>query len=258
MEFYTDKNAGLCSNFNRILTFLLKCQPISVRWRMFGKKEGCMGYNTEDELFNQIFDEYGLQTVDEVVISSSWGHLMDPERITGPESSQYYGMNRYKLEPYSNVYKKFFNLKHDFKLLLDQKIAEMTNGKKVVGIIVRNSGNQALAGEQLRNRMPTREEYKEQIDQFNGNRFFLCVDNEDDLTYFKTICPDSYHTDIRRSVNSNDEEPHKKTVAGKDEFIKTFIEIYLCSFCDVLIHPITNMATTSLILNPDQKSIPIM
>lgn len=260
IEFYTDSGAGLCANFNRILTFLSKCQPIhSVKWRMYGQESGCMGYKTDKELFGQIFNEFESSlNINNTIKSYHWEHFcFDPSRITGKEAFQYYGNNRHKLEPYTNVYKHFFSLKDEFKLRVDEKIKDLRNeieSKKVVGIIVRNS---ALAGEQLRNKMPTREEYKEQIDRFKDHRFFLCVDNEDDLEYFKSICQDFYHTDIRRSLNSNDIEPHKKTVAYNDEFIKTFVEIYLCSSCDILIHCITNMATTSLILNSNQQSIHI-
>jgi hypothetical protein len=261
--FKTDPGAGLFSNFNRIISELHDDPNIKkITWALYGHTSGCMGYDISGELFSLIFNEYDtLQGSIPLYTKNSinWGDPR-PNRITGTDASLYHGPNRYKLQPYNDIFNKYFKLNSNIESLIYDKRRELHNNHTdVIAIIVRNSGNNALASEQLKNRMPTRGEYIEEINRISkpGQWYFLCIDNDEDLEFFKSIYPNSYYTDIRRSSSKFDAEPHKKTRGTLRDFIDTFVEIYLCSSCHTLVHCITNMATTSLLINMNQISVPV-
>jgi hypothetical protein len=109
--------------------------------------------------------------------------------------------------------------------------------------------------------MPTREQYSEVIHEYQRQYpatdlvFFLCVDNSDDLAYYQRICSPypTLYTEIRRS-GAIQVEPHLSTIGTERDIADAVVEVELCAMCDVLIHPVTNMATTSLFMNPVQIS----
>lgn len=262
--FKTDPRAGMFSNLNRIVTGLLRIQDIKhVEWSMYPEKNGCMGYDISGEMFSLIFktnvppdNSLGLYKK----ICDNWNEWTQ-NRITGNDASLYYGNNRDKLEPYSKVFNEYFKLQPSIKEIIDLRTSELHYGyNNVIGVIVRNSGNNALANEQLKGRMPTRNEYTEVLNKLSrsNQRYFFCIDNNDDLDFFKELYPNCYYTNIRRSSSKDDSEPHKKTLGSLNDLIDTFVEIYLCSSCHTLVHCITNMATTSLYINMNQTSVPII
>lgn len=262
--FKTDPgDAGMFSNLNRIVTYLYFTPNIKkIEWSMYGSNKGCMGYDISGEMFSLIFKD-NTNIDDSSILSKNvclnWGEWT-PNRITGNDASLYYGTNRDKLEPYSKTFHRYFKLQDNIKELINSKISELHTGySDVIGVIVRNSGNNALANEQLKKRMPTQNEYIEAINKVSrlNQRYFFCIDNKEDLDFFKERYPNCYYTNIRRSISKNDSEPHKKTLGSINDLIDTFIEIYLCSSCHTLIHCVTNMATTSLYINMNQVSIPI-
>jgi hypothetical protein len=114
-----------------------------------------MGFGSSSELFSILFEHYDISNPSDIltnIISTNWGEYK-PNRITGTDASLYYGSNRNKLEPYSDTFKKYFKFKPTIENLVKAKILEMYNGhSNIIGIIVRNSGNSALANEQPKGR----------------------------------------------------------------------------------------------------------
>lgn len=262
--FKTDPGAGMFSNLNRIVTDLLHIQDVKhIEWCMYSKQSGCMGYDISGEMLSLIYTSDTPPSDSSILhkkVSINWGQWK-PNRITGKDASLYYGSNRDKLEPYSKIFHTYFTLQPSIKELVDLRISELHNGyNNVIGVIVRNSGNNALANEQLKQRMPTRNEYIEALNRISlpNQRYFFCIDNNDDLNFFKELYPNCYYTNIRRSVSKDDSEPHKKSLGSLNDLIDTFVEIYVCASCHTLVHCITNMATTSLYINMNQISIPII
>ena len=264
ITFKTDSGAGLFSNFNRIITILHESSEVKrVKWDIYGQNSGCMGYDSSGELFSSVFQDFDESNKLPLIeyISYNWG-AYKPGRITGMEVIDYY-MNRDKLLPFNKIFKKYFKLKPDIQSFMDNEIKKIRGSSDILfGLVVRSTGSSSpLKDEQPKGRMPTRGEYEDVIDNIPGdkyNRYFLCIDNEEDLNFYKSKLPNSYHTNIRRSKGCNDLEPHKNTRGTWNDFLDSLLEVYYLASCDVIIHCVTNMATTSLYMNMNQISIPII
>lgn len=258
--FNTDVGAGLFSNINRIVTYLVNNPDTKkIVWSMTGQESGCMGYDTNNkELFSLLFEQFSEisdSDVTAVNVSTRW---MEDSNITGYNVINYY-LYREELRPYSNSFHTFLKFRPELNRQIELvKNALFHDTNDVVAIIVRGD---ALKDEQPRRKMPTRQEYINVIRKLpdnNKRKYFLCIDNEDDLQFFKSILPNHYHTNIRRSTTKNDIEPHKKTRGTEKDFYDSFLEVVYCSLCNILIHPVTNMATASLYMNMNQISVPII
>jgi hypothetical protein len=260
ITFKTDSNAGLFSNFNRIITILNESSHVKrVKWDIYGQNSGCMGYDNSGELFSSVFEDFDESNELPLIeyISYNWG-VYKPVRITGMEAIDYY-MNRDKLLPFNKIFKKYFKLKPHIQSIMENEIKKIRNGSDLlIGLVVRST---PLKDEQPKGRMPTRDEYEYVIDNIPGdkyNRYFLCVDNHEDLNFYKSKLSNSYHTNIRRSDTCNDIEPHKKTRGTWNDFLDSLLEVYYLASCDAIIHCVSNMATASLYMNMNQISIPII
>lgn len=265
-----DGGAGLSSNFNRMLTILKETSNIKkIKWQCYGNYEGfltyptnLMGFNTDTELFSKVYEEYDKSN-DEVLesrLSLNWGVNLEP-KITGTNAANFYGTNRHLLKEYNSIYIHYFKLLPNIKAIINEQIKILRGeNKSVIGILIRNSGNYALANEQPKKKMPSHNEYFNLINSISDSnqRYFLCIDNIQDLELYKQLYPNSYFTQIRRSLSPLDKEPHIKTTGSYEDFINSLIEVYLLSACDKLVHCLSNMATTSLILNLDQESFPLI
>jgi hypothetical protein len=265
-----DGGAGLSSNFNRILTILKETSNVKkIKWQCYGNYEGfltyptnLMGFNTDTELFSKVYEEYDKSNNEilESRLSLNWGANLE-QKITGTNAANFYGPNRHLLKEYNSLYLNYFKLLPNIKDIIDEK-KKILRGENscVIGILIRNSGNYALANEQPKKKMPSHNEYFDLINSISesNQRYFLCIDNIHDLELYKQLYPNSYFTQIRRSLSPLDKEPHIKTTGSYEDFINSLIEVYLLSACDKLVHCLSNMATTSLILNLDQESFPLL
>jgi hypothetical protein len=160
------------------------------------------------------------------------------------------------LQPFNKAYNKYIKIKPHIQEKIDYKVNELKNGSdQIIGIFIRSN---ALANEQPSGVMPTREEYINAINNIkksNNVKYFFCIDNENDLEYFKQLYTPNYYTDIRRTSNTNDGEPHTKTMGTLEDLENSFIEVCVMSQCDILVHCVSNMVTASLYMNMNQKSI---
>ena len=177
--------------------------------------------------------------------------------ITGPHAAQFYGNNRNKLQPYNIALIKYIRLKKNIQDKIDIQIANMKNMnvEQIIGIFIRNK---ALGYEQPKGKMPTNTDYENalnQIDKTKTTGYFLCIDNEEDLEYFKNKYSPNYYTNIRRSKTSNDTEPHRASNGTLNDLEDSFIEVALLSQCNILVHCLSNMVTASLYMNMNQESI---
>ena len=248
--------SGFFSNFNKLITYLTDHPDITkITFNMFSTapntafsfiKEG-------EELFSKLFEVYDEQ---KPITNTIIGEIYENERITGKNASNYYNENRNNLQPFHDAYIKYIKIKPELQNKINDTISELKkDSEQLIGIFIRSN---SLAGEQPSGKMPRREEYDSAIDKIDKSKktkYFLCIDNEDDLEYFKNKYQPNYYTDIRRSSNKNDGEAHVNTVGGLDQLEKSFIEVVLLSSCDTLIHCVSNMVTASLYMNMNQKSI---
>jgi hypothetical protein len=176
--------------------------------------------------------------------------------ITAQNATNYYNENRSKLKPFYDAYKKYIKIKPHIQKKIEEKVKELKKGnpEQNIGIFVRSA---ALASEQPKGKMPTQENYKkiiDSIDKTKTTKYFICADNINDLEYYKKHFNPHYYTDIRRTDNTLNSEPHKKTFGSLKDLEDSFIEVALLAQCDILVHCVSNMATAALYMNDNQDS----
>jgi len=250
------EQCGFFATFNKLLTYLVDNKDITkITYDIRSFKEGhAMAYIKEgEELFSKIFEPYNEnKPIDEVIDGSYYKHY----NLTTVYAHQFYNENRGKLKPYHDAYVKYIKIRPEIQEMINKKKQELReNYEQLIGIFIRSD---ALKKEQPSGRMPTREEYDtalSKIDKTKSTKYFFCIDNQDDLNYFKNKYLPNYYTDIRRTANTVNSEPHKKTFGSLKDLQDSFIEVALLSECGTLVHCVSNMVTASLYMNMNQKSI---
>lgn len=247
---------GLFSNFNKLIYYLTKYKDVNkITFNMISNKDNKPLYFIQDneELFSKLFDIYddGNESKKKIAITQ----FRDLE-ITAKNAYNYYNENRNKLQAYHDTYKKYIKIKNSLQEKINKKVIELkSNTDQRICIFVRSD---ALKNEQPSNMMPTREDYDKAIEAITKSenvKYFLCVDNNEDLDYYKNKYQPNYFTNIRRTKNSKDGEPHINSIGSLEELENSFIEVVLMSQCDILVHCVSNMATASLYMNMKQQSI---
>lgn len=248
--------SGFFSNFNKLITYLVDnptITKITYDMRSYGPSTAFSYIKENEELFSKLFETYdeGLETTQSIV-SSDYQSL----RITGVEAYNFYNENRNKLQPFHDAYSKYIKIKPHIQNKINIKVNELkTNTDQIIGIFIRSN---ALSGEQPSKKMPSREEYVNSINNITKSKnvkYFFCIDNQDDLDYFKQLYRPNYYTDIRRTKHTNDGEPHTKTIGTLEDLENSFIEVCIMSQCDILVHCVSNMVTASLYMNMNQQSL---
>jgi hypothetical protein len=247
---------GFFSNFNKLLTYLVDhptITKIDYQMKSFGQGSPFSFIKEGEELFSKLFEPYDEnKEITETLEKENY----DNTRITGPGAANYYNENRTQLQPFHDAYKKYIKIKPEIQKKIDEKINMLKEGspEQIIGIFIRSD---ALANEQPTGKMPTREDYKrvlDSIDKTKKTKYFLCIDNNDDLEYYKEHYKPNYYTNIRRSTNNTNGEPHRNTMGTLEELENSFIEVVLLSQCNILLHCLSNMVTASLYMNINQES----
>ena len=248
--------AGFFSQFNKLITNLVDHPTIThIEFDMkAGNKNSAFGFIKEgEELFSKLFENYDeKKPISETLVKESYDNM----NITAQNATNYYNENRSKLKPFYDAYKKYIKIKPHIQKKIEEKIKELKKGnpEQIIGIFVRSA---ALASEQPKGKMPTQENYKEiidSIDKTKTTKYFICADNINDLEYYKKHFNPHYYTDIRRTDNTLNSEPHKKTFGSLKDLEDSFIEVALLAQCDILVHCVSNMATAALYMNDNQDS----
>lgn len=253
--FKTYLPGGLCCHLNILITHLVdypNTTKVTYDVRSPNRKSPISFIKENEELFSLLFDTYDEGTEIEQTMNVANINRFD---ITGVKAFNFYNNNRDGLLPYSQAYKKYIHIKPHIQEMIDAKASEMRETyTNIVGIFIRSN---ALKDEQPNGKMPSREDYVNAINniQIPNTKYFLCIDNTEDLEYFKELCAPNYYTDIRRTDERNNGEPHTNTYGSLKDLQDSFIEVALLSQCDCLIHCVSNMATASLYMNMNQISI---
>ena len=251
-----EQRSGMSSLLNQLTTFLVDNPTVvKINYNIVSFTQGHpMAYISEgEELFSKLFNTYDEnKEIDTTIINNRY----EDQRITGINAYNYYNENRNKLQPFHDAYVKYVKINSDLQEKIDSKVKELKgDSEQIIAIFIRSN---ALAGEQPSGRMPTREEYDNAInyiDKSKKTKYFFCIDNNDDLEYFKNKYNPNYYTNIRRITNKSNGEPHTNTLGTLQDLQDSFIEVVLLSSCDIMIHCVSNMATASLYMNMNQKSI---
>lgn len=254
-----DHYSGFFCNFNRLIHYLVLFPNIkeieyNVRARINNHKP-FIGDGIE--LFSQLFEPYKEENVEINETLNIDGNDFK-NMPTDKHAIAVYNENRYKLNPYTNAFNKYIKLKPDLQIMLNNHISILRSDcEQVIGILVRSNN---LAREQPSGKMPTRDDYLKAIDNIDKSKktkYYLKVDNEEDLEFYKSKLQPNYYLDITRSKTNKGDAPHaeNKDFFPLKDLQDTYLDIAILSNCEYLVHCVSNMATTSLFMNPSQKSI---
>ena len=251
-------DGGFFSNFNKLISNLHYYKNVNkIIFNMVSKEKFKAFYFIKDneELFSKIFDVYDYGTSDNNTNNIKTDSYIDSS-ITGNNAYKFYNENRIKLQSYHDTYNKYIKIKPHITDKINKKLLELKNNTdQLICIFVRS---EALRHEQPSGKMPTRDDYTKALDKIpksNNVKYFLCVDNNDDLEFYKTKYTPNYFTPIRRTKNKKDGEPHTNNIGTLEDLEDSFVEVMLISHCDILVHCVSNMATASLYINMNQQSI---
>lgn len=254
-----EHHSGFFCNFNRLIHYLMLFpNVVEIEFNVkssIHKHKPFIGDNVE--LFSTLFQYYKEPYVqaDDILNISGNDFLGLP---SADNTYIYYNEKRVKLNSYSDAFSKYIKLRPHIQSKLDLMLKEMRSDCDiVVGIFVRSN---ALAKEQPTKKMPTREQYLQAINSLDKTKkikYFLRIDNNEDLEFYKTKLPNNYYTNIIRSEKNDGDAPHSYTKEFKplEELEDTYLDIALLSQCEILIHCCSNMATASLFMNRNQQSI---
>jgi hypothetical protein len=249
--------AGFFANFNNLIQFLVDMPNITkITYDVKSLSSGSMAYIKEDEeLYSKIFEPYDEGKSITKTITSIREDYNDIY-LGGRNSYNYYGDKRIKLQPAHNAFIKYIKVKENIQEKINEKLLQLKeNSEQIIGIFVRSN---ALAVEQPNGKMPTREDYDKvlrKIDLTKKTKYFLRIDNEEDLNYYKNKYKPNYYTDISRSINNKGNALHLNNLQSLEDLEKTYIEVALLSNCHILLHCSSNMATAALYMNMNLKSI---
>jgi hypothetical protein len=83
------------------------------------------------------------------------------------------------------------------------------------------------------------------------------IDNNNDLEFYKSSLTPNYYSEIKRASNNGANSLHRSSseYMTLEDLEDILVDVLLLSKCDILIHSVSNMATSSLLINMNQQSI---
>lgn len=245
---------GFFSIFNMLLASLIdNPNTTEIQYNIISNKNSPVTYyiNDNEEIFSKIFQEYkNIQSTNTIEVNSFVENTEGTKLYW--KGKELYNENRNKLQPFNDVYKKYIilqphieeKIKYHINILKDKRYDHY------IGVLVRS----AAVGDN-----PGRKKYLDTINKLSNNlktKYFLLIDNEEDLNFYKNNLKPNYYININRSPSNKGDAPHKNTnLKSLEELENVFIQVAVLSSCDILVHGSSNMATTSLIMNMEQKSV---
>jgi hypothetical protein len=255
--------AGFFSLFNKLFGYLEKYQPIyAISWQVYNP------FNAygEGEIFGKVFAPYVNVDYKDYEIETIECMRYCDGKLTGREACRLYraetciengiSLNwRNEMNSLFHTYYKLANQKiYTQYIEFAQKIQGYRNqGKKVITFLLRHP---ALNVEQENNILPTYEMYDDEILRVSGGDASQCVlvcltDSQEAYEYFMEKYKHStiLFPDVqRRRANETDSTYNP----GGDEKIEmAMLSVLYLATGDHFIHPVSNMATSVLIINPN-------
>lgn len=251
--------SGFFFNFNRLIHYLVVYpNTTEIEFNVRAKIDSHLPFiGDNEELFSKLFENYKEnKTIDEVlnIDKSDWKGLP----FSGGDGSKFYNFNRYKFQKYNNAFTKYIKLKPDLQKKLNKYLEELRkDSQQLIGIFVRSD---ALKDEQPNKKMPRREDYLDALNNIDTQtkltKYFLRIDNDEDLEYYKNTLTPNYYLDMKRAQTNNGDAPHRdETFLPLEELEKIYLEIALLSQCDYILHCSSNMVSSALFMNMNAISI---
>lgn len=253
-------SSGFFFNFNRLMHYLVVYpNTTEIEFNVRARINNHLPFiGDNEELFSKLFQNYKEK-------DKEINEILDIEPLdwkgipfSGGDGSKFYNENRIKFKPYNDAFKKYIQLKPNVQNKLDKYLRKLHGDcDQVIGIFVRSN---ALKDEQPKRKMPRREDYLNAIKNIDtygkSTKYFLRIDNDEDLEYYKNILTPNYYLNMERAKNSKGDAPHRnEKFLPLEDLENIYIEIALLSSCDYIVHCSSNMVSSALFMNMNSKSI---
>jgi hypothetical protein len=260
---------GFGSNLSKVLAYLTYYPNLPyIKWAMKSHPVapwpgGTFAYDVP-EVFSCVYQQYG-EVGNEAPISITSDPLQPAQFRDGSQQLiTSHSQHALYLKPgtwrdeLNATYRKFCSYR---PVVSDRLAAYDSRLQRYPHRVALLSRGHVLAGEQPGKCMPPRCRYERLIAEYKRKYspeelvFFLCVDNQADLAHYSDYCHPYpvVVTDIHRAETQT-REPHVGQVNSVAQAIASIVEMELCARCEALIHPVSNMATLALVMNPTMVS----
>lgn len=232
--------AGLFSNINKVLVCMRIYDHVHVDWAVCGPN---------DPAFKHGQSFYG----------DCWNALFEP---TTPPPNKYETVYSYPFYDitggcagvlYQNEQWGWRETYHAAWEKLRCKVEPVPVREGSVGVLIRSD---VLGGEQLSGRSQPLEEYEAAIKKTGAkNVFVVSSDMESILWIGQRFSHLTFNGGIKRNQKRSDPEQHVLFPQGSEDAVKVMKEVLMLATCKYLVHPVSNMATAALYINPNLESI---
>lgn len=238
--------AGFWSIFNKIINYLLYYTNISkISYNVVPNIEFTL-YGTS-EIYNKVFDEYINSSEPELVIHAK-------NYITYEATGCFAPLLHLSDQSWRNKYNELWNKYIKIKSHVYDLVPTFNDTKKNISILIRHN---ALANEQINNRMPTFQQYdivlQELLNTYNNNcRIILATDLYEAEQYFRK---NYSHIEIFHpysvKTSNNQDEPSRILASSNENNIEIAVAtVLVLAKGDHFLYPNSNMATAALYINP--------
>lgn len=246
---------GFFSQFNLVIQGLYLYDGLINRviWDM--EDAPAFQYNSGD-VYKPLFEEYNNEIVsnETATVNTFFNQNYTAHLVVNKYLSKDQKVWRNK---FNKIYKKYIKhtsyLDNIYNNIFLPQFEQYKDIPKI-GILIRNNN---LGIEQPRKVSPSIELYLKALQELNIQDFVLVcgIDNYNDLEFFKKYYKIIYNPHTTRSATACRGEPHHSSQMQIVDAAYHYLEGYALSKCDYFIHPVSNVATGALIMNPDLKNI---
>jgi hypothetical protein len=229
-------NAGLFSLINKVVTCLRIYESVHVDW-----SEGCIYGDCWTELFEPTAPPTGeFDTIVDYpfmdMTAANAGNLYE---------NQGWGWRK-------NFHELWERLHVRSDIMAD--VDEMAEGTPFVSAIIRSDFH---AAEQVNKRSQTLDEYAREFSQLNAERYFIMSSDEETLAWMneRFQCFWVALKKEGRMKTRGDTEIHTSVAQTPEDARWVLLEVMIAARATTLVHPVSNMATAALYINPDMKNV---
>ncbi len=235
--------AGLFSNINKILVCLRIYETVYVDWSLAGENDPAFRYG--GSFYGDCWHDLFFDSTQKPTEGYDTVFQYPFFEITDKCAGILYGHPEWNWrEAYNKAWKR-----------LSCVVEPVPVGPGTIGVMVRSD---ALGGEQLSGQSQPLEQYAEAIDRESASENIFAVSSDSESIewlqrrYLNRLY---FSSAIKRNARRSDAEQHLTVPQTKKDACDVMREVLALARCKTLIHPISNMATAALIINPELKSV---
>ena len=192
-----------------------------------------------------------------------WNHLFEPTENKGGDVIEAYPHQGYTYKNVADHYVRDNAWRYRLSLLW-RRFATLPSISNRVGADVEDYDISECvavqvrsvphAGEQLTGESQTLDRYAQAIESAGGGRVFAVCSDQSTVDWLAARFDVTSYPNTRRSPDRS-VNFHEVTPQTVEDAVQCFKEVMVMSHAKALIHPISNMATAALYMNPSLKSI---